>query len=166
MLNYFHRRGKLVYFGGGGATGNSSCGGIGSDDDELLQRLAIIDCSWFIQKIGRLLMTSTLSSRCTAAEAIQTLADPAADNWLRPRIADDPTASTPTHPAANGAMSLTGRWLLSALDRLEMCVYMHDPVRCRRFLYRLAQKLANVRLWLAPYCPRRMGRRPRRHAAT
>jgi len=57
MLNYFHRRGKLVYLGsGGGATGNSSCGGAGiyEDDDELLQRLAVLDCSWFVQKIGRL----------------------------------------------------------------------------------------------------------------
>jgi len=78
MLNYFHRRGKLVYFGGGGATGNSSCGGGGGigggiheDDEELLQRLAVVDCSWFVAKVGRLLTTSQLSSRCTAADAIQ-----------------------------------------------------------------------------------------------
>jgi len=68
MLNYFHRRGKLVYFGGGGgggASGNSSscAGGNYDDDDELLQRLAVVDSSWFVQKIGRLLMTSSLSSR-------------------------------------------------------------------------------------------------------
>jgi len=131
MLNYFHRRGKLVYFGGGGATGNSSsCGGGGvyDDDDELLQRLAIIDCSWFVQKIGRLLMTSPLGSRCTAAEAVQALAEPATDSWLRLRVADDAAGATPGHPAASGAMSLTGRWLLAALDRLEMCVDMYDPV--------------------------------------
>ena len=122
MLNYFHRRGKLVYFGGG-ATGNSSCGGgVYDDDDELLQRLAIIDCSWFVQKIGRLLMTSSLSSRCSAADAIQGLAESATDTWLRQRIADDPGATTPAHQVANGALSLTGRWLLTALDRLEMCV--------------------------------------------
>jgi len=73
MLNYFHRRGKLVYFGGGGggATGNSSCGGVYDDDEDLLQRLAVVDCSWFVAKVGRLLMNSPLSSRCTAAEAIQ-----------------------------------------------------------------------------------------------
>jgi len=128
MLNYFHRRGKLVYFGGGGggAAGTNSCGGGASDDDddELLQRLAIIDCSWFVQKVGRLLMTSPLGSRCTAAEAIQALADPATDNWLRQRLADD----TAGHPPANPTLSLTGRWLLAALDRLEMCVDMYDPV--------------------------------------
>ena len=136
MLNYFHRRGKLVYFGGG-ATGNSSCGGGGvyDDDDELLQRLAIIDCSWFVQKIGRLLMTSSLSSRCSAADAIQALAEPATDCWLRQRIADDPAVTTAGHQVANGALSLTGRWLLTALDRLEMCVDMLDPVSCRWILY-------------------------------
>jgi len=128
MLNYFHRRGKLVYFGGGGASGNSSCGGVYDDDDELLQRLAIIDCSWFVQKIGRLLMTSPLSSRCTAAEAIQALAEPATDAWLRLRVADDTAGGSSGQPAANGALSLTGRWLLAALDKLEMSVDMHDPV--------------------------------------
>jgi len=137
MLNYFHRRGKLVYFGVG-ATGNSSCGGIYDDDDELLQRLAIIDCSWFVQRIGRLLMTSTLGSRCTPAEAIQTLADPATDTWLRARIADDPGATTAGHPIANGAISLTGRWLVAALDRLEMCVDIHDPVSFRSISILLA----------------------------
>jgi len=130
MLNYFHRRGKLVYFGGG-ATGNSSCGGVYDDDDDLLQRLAIIDCSWFVQRIGRLLMTSTLSSRCTAAEAVQSLAEPATDAWLRLRVADEPATATPGHPVASETLSLTGRWLLAALDRLEMCVDMHDPVRFR-----------------------------------
>ena len=131
MLNYFHRRGKLVYFGGG-ATGNSSCGGgVYDDDDELLQRLAIIDCSWFVQKIGRLLMTSSLGSRCSTAEAIQALAEPATDAWLRLRVADDPPATSPGHPVASGTPSLTGRWLLAALDRLEMCVDMHDVVSCR-----------------------------------
>jgi len=129
MLNYFHRRGKLVYFGGGGgATGNSSCGGVNDDDDELLQRLAIIDSSWFVQKIGRLLMTSTLSSRCTATEAIQALAEPATDVWLRPRVVEDPGGTATGQPGVNGTLSLTGRWLLAALDRLEMCVDMLDPV--------------------------------------
>jgi len=143
MLNYFHRRGKLVYFGGC-ATGNSSSpscgvgGGINEDDDELLQRLAILDCSWFVQKIGRLLMASPLRSRCTAAEAVHALADPATDVWLRQRLADDSSqvpvaAAVPAGQLAAGcgngaATSLTGRWLLAALDRLEMCVDLLDPV--------------------------------------
>lgn len=37
MLQYFHRRGRLVYFA----------------DDPLLSRLVVVSPSWFVQTIGR-----------------------------------------------------------------------------------------------------------------
>ena len=37
MLQYFHRRGRLVYF----------------SDDPLLSRLVVVNPSWFVQTIGR-----------------------------------------------------------------------------------------------------------------
>jgi len=82
-------------------------------------------------------MSTPLSSRCTSAEAVQALADPSTDAWLRTRVVDEPgpTATARSGPAgiaagagAGGTPSLTGRWLLAALDRLEMCVDLHHPV--------------------------------------
>jgi hypothetical protein len=164
-FNYFHRRGKLVYFGpgsytsalsthstyvagGSGSTpaGGSTFGPCGGDDP--LVRLAVVDCAWFVQRVGRLL-SGRLPSRCTAEDIVRASADREADNWLRHRLqfidSDHVAVGVAGVQSGDGAAaagsgrrgptdfydefdSPTGRWMLAAVERLEMCITLDDAV--------------------------------------
>jgi hypothetical protein len=160
-FNYFHRRGKLVYFGPGSYTsalfthsayvaggssgptpgGGSTFGPCGGDDP--LVRLAVIDCAWFVHRVGRLL-GGRLPSRCMAEDLVRASADREADIWLRHRLQlaeSDHVAVGVTGGQGGDAAgrrgptdyydefdSPTGRWMLAAMERLEMCITLDDMV--------------------------------------
>jgi len=124
----------------GGSRKLGPCGG-----DDPLVRLAVVDCSWFVQRVGRVL-ASRLPSRCSADEVVRGSADREADIWLRQRLQliDTESLSGATvdlghrGDAATGRRVLsdhydefdspTGRWMLAAMERLELCVELDEKV--------------------------------------
>ncbi len=94
MLKYFHQRGKLVYFA----------------NDEILSKLVVINPTWFIQVLCRVL-DGFERSKCNYVELIESLQDKELDRQL--------------HKA--GVLSVaSAHWLLAALQRLDLCVPVLD----------------------------------------
>ena len=102
MLQYFHQRGKLVFF----------------DGDEILSKLVVINPTWFIQTVSRTL-DSLDCSRTSLLEMIDCLQDRELDRQLQKA----------------GVLSVaSAHWLLSALQRLELCVPLIDTREDKVFL--------------------------------
>jgi UDP-N-acetylmuramyl pentapeptide synthase len=100
MLQYFHQRGKVVYF----------------DGEDTLSRLVVINPTWLISVVGRLLEVNE-GSQATVAQLADILQDKELDRQLL---------------KANISVTST-EWLLSALQRLEVgwcTVYLNliDPL--------------------------------------
>jgi hypothetical protein len=87
MLQYFHQRGKVVYF----------------DGDDTLSRLVVINPTWLISVMGRLLEVQD-GSQATLAQLADFLQDRELDRQLL---------------KANINVT-SAEWLLSALQRLEV----------------------------------------------
>ena len=102
MLHYFHRRGKLVHF---------------HDDGGVLSRLVVVNPTWFIGEIGRLL-DSLDASTVAGSELLGCLHHRDIDRQLQ--------------KAGGGVAS--AQWLLSALQSLDLCVPYPGPGVERRFL--------------------------------
>lgn len=105
MLQYFHERGKVVYFGG----------------DELLSKLVITNPTWFINAVGRVLEAAD-ASQLHMSELMDLLHYKNLDRLLQHR----PTTST-TSTAGSGIVGANGAtWLLHALQKLEIVTSFSD----------------------------------------
>ena len=103
LLRYFHRRGRLVFFGGGDA-------GTADGDDELLSKIVVINPTWFVRAVGRF-VDGLDRSVVSFGDMLEALVDRDLDRVLQKAgVVTDVAAST------------SGRWLLAALRRLEVCV--------------------------------------------
>lgn len=116
MLTYFHKRGKLVYFG--------------SESDELLSRLVVGNVGWFLGRIGNMLESLDRSS-CTALEIMQKLSDKEVDQILMKKKASLGSKSfkglgISQTPSLSSSTTGYTRWLLAAMMKLEMCLLMPD----------------------------------------
>lgn len=109
MLHYFHRRGKVVYF----------------SSDDALSHMVVVNTQWFIQRLGQV-MDVHLSSRCSTSEVIQPLFDRDLDERL---LKITPSDLDQLQPPV-----LSARWLLGALQKLEMCIVLQGEGDDRLFL--------------------------------
>ena len=101
MLQYFHQRGKVVYF----------------DGDDTLSKLVVINPTWFIMVMNRLLESHD-NSQATFAQLFEVLQDKELDRQLQ---------------KANVTVT-SAEWLLSALQRLEIVLPLPDFINERHFL--------------------------------
>ena len=98
MLHYFHRRGRLVYFNG---------------THELLSQFVLVDTSWFIQSLRRL-VDGHERSCSTAIDVLHTMSDKTL-NLLLERSSDAGVTS-------EFKVTSSGQWLLAALQKMDICV--------------------------------------------
>ena len=121
MLQYFHTRGKLVFFVG----------------DEILCKLVVINPTWFIQVLSRLL-EGLESSRCPLPELLDFLKDNELDRQLQKA----------------GIVSIaSAHWLLAAIQRLEICVTLVDTSHDKVFLFSNLLEMGSVAIDIWPDLP-------------
>lgn len=106
MLRYFHQRGRLLFL----------------DRDQTLSRLVVLNPAWFVQTIGRVLDDMD-NCRAETASILQALSDKDVD-----RLLQKASGSTP-------GLCYSARWVLAALQRLEVCVAIRAGPSPTQFLF-------------------------------
>ena len=121
MLQYFHNRGKIVYFGG----------------DEILSKLVVINPTWFIQILSKLL-EGLDRSHVALSDLLEILQDKELDRQLQKA----------------GIVSIaSAHWLVAALQRLDICVPVQDTIDDRVFLFPNMLELGNMSCEIWPDLP-------------
>lgn len=89
MLQYFHRRGRLVYFA----------------DDVVLSRLVVVNPTWFVQTLSRA-VDGFERSLVDSAHLLQSLADKDLDRQLQVRTSYQPASHSYSNFAYMSASSI------------------------------------------------------------
>ncbi len=121
MLQYFHNRGKLVFFGG----------------DEILSKLVVINPTWFIQILSKL-MDGLEKSQCALSDLLDYLQDKELDRQLQKA----------------GIVSISSaHWLVASLQRLDICIPIQDTADDKIFLFPNVLEIGSVNTEIWPDLP-------------